>query len=47
MKKLPHYHKDPLDRMIVSQAVCESLDLLNCEDQFDAYLSVSNQKRFW
>lgn len=45
--KLPFHHKDPFDRIIVSQAICENLDLLSCDDKFDKYLSVSNQRRLW
>lgn len=44
---LPLHHRDPFDRMIVSQAVCENLDLLSCDDKLDKYLSVSSQKRLW
>jgi len=47
VSKLPFHHKDPFDRMIVSQAVCENLDLLSCDDKFDKYLSASSQKRLW
>lgn len=47
INKLPFHHKDPFDRMIVSQAICENLDLLSCDDKFDKYLSVSTQKRLW
>ncbi len=28
VKLLPHYHRDPFDRLIVSQAICEPLVLL-------------------
>lgn len=47
VNKLPFHHKDPFDRMIVAQAVCESYDLLSCDDKFDKYLVSSLQKRFW
>ena len=47
VNKLPFHHKDPFDRMIVSQAICENLDLLSCDDKFDKYLSPSSQKRLW
>lgn len=45
VNKLPFHHKDPFDRMIVSQAMCENLDVLSCDDKFDKYLSVSAQRR--
>ncbi|MGV3604553.1 MAG: type II toxin-antitoxin system VapC family toxin [Dyadobacter fermentans] len=47
LNTLPHYHKDPFDRMIASQAICEHLDLLSCDDKFDKYHSASSQKRLW
>lgn len=47
VSKLPFHHKDPFDRMIVAQAVCENLDLLSCDDKLDKYLSTSSQKRLW
>jgi PIN domain nuclease of toxin-antitoxin system len=47
LNTLPLHHRDPFDRMIVSQAVCENLDLLSCDDKFDEYLSASSQKRLW
>jgi len=47
VNKLPFHHKDPFDRMIVSQAMCENLDVLSCDDKFDKYLSISSQKRLW
>ncbi|MDR6807263.1 PIN domain nuclease of toxin-antitoxin system [Dyadobacter sp. BE34] len=47
VNKLPFHHKDPFDRMIASQAICENLDLLSCDDKFDKYLSVGSQKRLW
>ncbi len=28
LKLLPHYHRDPFDRLLVSQAICEPLILL-------------------
>ncbi len=47
VNRLPLHHKDPFDRMIVAQAVCENLDLLSCDDKLDKYLSHSHQKRLW
>ena len=31
VEKLPHIHKDPFDRMLVAQAVCEPLILVTCD----------------
>ncbi|WP_342083346.1 type II toxin-antitoxin system VapC family toxin [Dyadobacter sp. OTU695] len=47
VNRLPFYHRDPFDRMIVAQAVCENLDLLSCDDKLDKYFSHSHQKRLW
>lgn len=34
---LPMYHKDPFDRMIVSQALAEQLSLVSADLAFDLY----------
>jgi len=28
--KLPELHRDPFDRMLIAQAICEPLQFLNC-----------------
>ncbi|MBE2204037.1 MAG: type II toxin-antitoxin system VapC family toxin [Chthoniobacterales bacterium] len=35
--KLPHHHRDPFDRMIIAQALSESLIVVGSDDAFDAY----------
>jgi PIN domain nuclease of toxin-antitoxin system len=40
---LPFHHKDPFDRMLVAQAVVESLPLLSADVIFDQYLI----RRLW
>ena len=34
---LPFHHRDPFDRMLVSQALCEDISLVSRERVFDAY----------
>ena len=40
---LEHHHKDPFDRLIISQALCEGMTLISKEKIFDKY----SVKRFW
>jgi len=40
---LPFHHRDPFDRMLVSQAISESLQVLSADTQLDAY----DVKRVW
>jgi len=44
---LPHYHKDPFDRMIISQAICEEIDVISIDSQFDKYFEGERVKRIW
>jgi len=37
VSELPFHHRDPFDRLIVSQALCEDLHLLSCDGLLDAY----------
>jgi PIN domain nuclease of toxin-antitoxin system len=34
---LPHHHKDPFDRLIISQAIVESLPIISSDDKFSDY----------
>ena len=34
---LPWHHKDPFDRLLVSQARAENLSLLSCDDKIEPY----------
>ncbi|MFA7343739.1 MAG: type II toxin-antitoxin system VapC family toxin [Terrimicrobiaceae bacterium] len=34
---LPLHHRDPFDRMLVAQALSESLTVVGCDEAFDAY----------
>jgi PIN domain nuclease of toxin-antitoxin system len=34
---LPELHKDPFDRMLISQSICESLCLISCDEKIAQY----------
>ncbi len=34
---LPHHHRDPFDRLIIAQALVESLPIISVDETFDAY----------
>lgn len=40
---LPWHHRDPFDRLLAAQALCEKRHLLSRDDAFDAYAV----KRVW
>ena len=40
---LPFHHRDPFDRLIISQAIQENLPILSSDTAFDAY----NIQRLW
>ncbi|MBF0572187.1 MAG: type II toxin-antitoxin system VapC family toxin [Desulfamplus sp.] len=44
LKTLPFHHKDPFDRLIISQSIAENIPVLSCDELFDYY---KNIKRFW
>lgn len=35
--KLDYYHRDPFDRIIISQAICEKLTILTKDSEFKKY----------
>lgn len=37
IKKLPFKHKDPFDRMIISQAISENFEVISSDEQFEKY----------
>ena len=37
LASLPMHHKDPFDRMIVSQAIAEQIPVVSVDEAFDAY----------
>jgi PIN domain nuclease of toxin-antitoxin system len=45
--KLPFYHKDPFDRIIVAQAIVEKLDLVSSDAVFEQYLTGETPNRIW
>jgi PIN domain nuclease of toxin-antitoxin system len=45
--KLPFHHRDPFDRIIVSQAIAENMNLISNDAIFDAYLAEYSVKRIW
>jgi PIN domain nuclease of toxin-antitoxin system len=34
---MPFHHKDPFDRLLVAQALSESVSILSVDSQLDAY----------
>jgi PIN domain nuclease of toxin-antitoxin system len=34
---LPFHHRDPFDRMLVAQAICEGIPLVSVDPRLDAY----------
>lgn len=36
-RNLPLYHRDPFDRMIISQAISNNLTIIGCDQSFDNY----------
>jgi PIN domain nuclease of toxin-antitoxin system len=40
---LPLYHKDPFDRLLISQALDLDVPIIGCDDIFDQYAV----KRVW
>jgi PIN domain nuclease of toxin-antitoxin system len=45
--KLPFHHRDPFDRIIVSQAITENLGIISADTILDNYIETSLTKRFW
>jgi len=40
---MPHHHKDPFDRLLVAQALCEGISIVSGDPRLDAY----GVKRLW
>lgn len=45
--KLPFHHRDPFDRIIISQAIVENIDFISADAVFDEYLKTKSIKRIW
>ncbi|MDT3738433.1 MAG: type II toxin-antitoxin system VapC family toxin [Candidatus Kapabacteria bacterium] len=37
LSKLPHFHKDPFDRLLISQAIAENLTIITSDSKFELY----------
>ncbi len=44
---LNYHHKDPFDRMLIAQSICENAGLVSAEVVFDDYLIEELPKRIW
>ncbi len=45
--RLPFHHRDPFDRIIVSQTIIENMDLISIDAAYDNYLKGKSIKRIW
>lgn len=45
--ELPLYHRDPFDRMLIAQAITESMNLIGKDRAFDTYFENETVKRLW
>lgn len=45
--QLPFIHKDPFDRMMVSQALVEEIDLISNDEVMDGYFEGQRVRRVW
>lgn len=45
--KLQFHHRDPFDRIIISQAIVENIDFISADSVFDSYLNDKSIKRIW
>lgn len=37
VSQLPYHHRDPFDRLMISQAIVEQLPIVSCDTLFEAY----------
>lgn len=44
---LPFHHRDPFDRIIISQAIVENMNFISADRVFDDYLKGKSIKRIW
>lgn len=44
---LPFHHRDPFDRIIISQAIVERIDFISADAVFDDYPNGKTVKRIW
>lgn len=46
-KNLSFYHRDPFDRVLISQAISEKIDIISIDAIIDEYLVGTSVKRIW
>ncbi len=46
-KNLPFHHKDPFNRILISQSISEKLDIISYDEIIDKYLENTGVKRIW
>ena len=37
VEKLPRHHRDPFDRLLISQSIIEKIAIVSSDDKFDSY----------
>ena len=37
LKDLPLHHKDPFDRMLIAQSICQGMSIMTCDNKFKYY----------
>jgi len=45
--RLPFHHRDPFDRIIISQAIVENINFISADAIFDSYSLGKSIKRIW
>lgn len=45
--RLPFHHRDPFDRIIISQAIVENMSFISADTIFDEYLKEKSIRRIW
>lgn len=45
--RLPFHHRDPFDRIIISQAIVENMNFISADPVFDNYLGSTSVRRTW
>jgi len=47
LRNLPYHHKDPFDRLLITQALVEKLTLISCDGIFNKYCEGEMLERIW
>jgi PIN domain nuclease of toxin-antitoxin system len=45
--KLPYFHRDPFDRILISQSIFEKINIISCDAKFDDYFIKYSFGRIW